>query len=82
MLYDPRYQVLREELVGARLRAGFTQVTLAEKLNRAQSFISKVETGERYVDVLDLLAWCEATKVDPYQVLHRVQSVNGRQSGP
>ena len=78
MLYDPRYQVLREELVGARIKAGLTQVALAQKLNRAQSFISKVEIGERYVDVIDLLAWCEATQSDPCQVLRRVQAVGGR----
>ena len=78
MLYEPRYQALREELVAARVNAGLTQVALALKLNRAQSFISKVEIGVRYVDVLDLIAWCEATHADVGKVVKRLQSVQVR----
>ena len=78
MLYNPRYQALREELVAARVNAGLTQVALALKLNRAQSFISKVEIGERYVDVLDLIAWCEATQADAGAVVRKLQSVQVR----
>lgn len=42
-------------LRGARLTAGITQVEAARALGRPQSFVSKCETGERRVDVLELL---------------------------
>ncbi len=76
MLYSPRYQVLRQELVHARINAGMTQVTFAKKMGRAQSYVSKIETGERYVDVLDFLEWCQITGVDCCQVLSKLVAVD------
>ncbi len=74
MLYDPRYQLLRKALVDARLAAGVTQVVLAEKLQRAQSYVSKIESGGGYVDILDFLSWCEATRADPCLILNQLQA--------
>ena len=77
MLYDPRYQVLRQALVDARVKAGLTQVALAEQLRCAQSYVSKIETGGRYMDILGFLTWCEVTSADPCHILRQVQSVVG-----
>jgi len=38
----------------ARKDAGLTQVEVARTLSRPQSFISKVESGERRVDFVEL----------------------------
>ena len=43
--------------------AGLTQEQLAAKLGRPQSFVSKFETGERRLDVLELREVCAAMKV-------------------
>ena len=75
MLYKARYIALRQELVQARLRAGITQLQLAEMLYKAQSFVSKVETGERYLDVLDFVAWCEAVDTQTEEVLGKVRAI-------
>lgn len=58
-----RYEVLRQKLVRSRVDAGLTQVALAARLNKGQSFVSKIETGERYVDVMQFVLWCEACGV-------------------
>lgn len=38
----------------ARLDAGLTQVEVAARLGKPQSFISKMESGERRLDVVEL----------------------------
>jgi transcriptional regulator with XRE-family HTH domain len=36
------------------VEAGLTQVEVANRLERPQSFVSKIESGERRVDVVEL----------------------------
>jgi transcriptional regulator with XRE-family HTH domain len=48
----------------ARISAGLTQDQAATRLRRPQSFISKCESGERRVDVVELVAFCRAYRVN------------------
>lgn len=75
MLYEDRYNKLREKLATARIHAGMTQSQLAKRLGKAQSFVSKVETGERYLDVLEFLRWCEVADADVCRLLLDIQQV-------
>ena len=59
-VHHPRYQSLRSGLIALRKGAGLSQVQLAERLGVGQSFISKVERGESYVDVMLFVDWCQA----------------------
>ncbi len=43
-----------------RVDAGITQEQLAKKLKATQSFLSKVERGERRLDVIELRQWSRA----------------------
>lgn len=51
-----RLQALLKEL---RLKSGLRQADLAEKLGQPQSFVSKVESGERRLDILELRQVCK-----------------------
>lgn len=51
---DPRYREFLDQLRAARLEAGLTQVEVAAKLGKPQSWISKCERGERRVDIVEL----------------------------
>ena len=51
---DPAYQAFLERLVEARTSAGLTQSSVAQRLGKHQSFVSKCESGERRVDVIEL----------------------------
>lgn len=53
-------QLIRE----MRKDSGLTQVQLATKLGKMQSYVSKYELGERRLDVLELCDVCEACGVD------------------
>jgi transcriptional regulator with XRE-family HTH domain len=52
--YTPRYKAFLKRLRSAREAAGLTQVEVADRLGRPQSFVSKCESGERRVDVVEL----------------------------
>ena len=53
------YERLRLKLKEARTSAGMTQLEVARRLARPQSFVSKLETRERRVDFIEVqvLAW-------------------------
>ncbi|MDI9694461.1 MULTISPECIES: helix-turn-helix domain-containing protein [Burkholderia] len=72
MLYGQRYEKLRHVLRDVRRDAGLTQVQLAERLGRGQSYVSKMERGEQYVDVLEFVAWCEACNTPPREVIDKI----------
>ena len=62
-IYQDEYDVFRAYLRGTRRAAGLTQVQLAERLHGTQTFVSKVERGERRLDVVELRAFCRAMEV-------------------
>jgi transcriptional regulator with XRE-family HTH domain len=59
-VHHPRYVSLREHLKNLRMQAGLTQIEMAIRLKLDQSYVSKIERGERYVDVLFYVDWCLA----------------------
>ncbi len=56
-VYTERYQELLEKLQSARREAGLTQVEVAQAFGKPQSFVSKCESGERRIDVVELGAF-------------------------
>jgi transcriptional regulator with XRE-family HTH domain len=53
--HSPGYERFRELLIQARKDAGLTQVELAGRLARPQSYVSKYESGERRLDLIEFL---------------------------
>jgi len=48
-----------------------TQITLASRLGNTQTFVSKVERGERRIDVGEFVDFCNALDLDPVEVFRR-----------
>jgi transcriptional regulator with XRE-family HTH domain len=48
------YAYFVERLRKARVQAGLTQVEVAKRINRPQSHISNIESGQQRVDVVEL----------------------------
>jgi transcriptional regulator with XRE-family HTH domain len=67
-LRTPGHLALMQVLVETRKTKKITQQELADRLDRPQSFVAKVETGERRLDVVELAEWVTAVEVD-YQVI-------------
>ena len=55
------FRALLKEL---RDEKGFTQADVAKKLGVPQSYVSKIETGERRMDFVETASFCEAIGVD------------------
>jgi transcriptional regulator with XRE-family HTH domain len=55
-----RHKRLIELVVAERKKAGIRQVQLAKKLKRSQTWIARLESGERRLDVVELLDLAEA----------------------
>ena len=51
-------------LRGVRAEAGLTQSELASRLGTDQTFVSKYESGERRLDILELREVCRAIGID------------------
>jgi transcriptional regulator with XRE-family HTH domain len=75
------HEQLRRRLVNARKKAGLTQVELADRLTRPQSFVSKVERGERRLDVVEFFEVAEAIGFDPFAFLRALRKGMVRISG-
>lgn len=53
-VYSDQYQAFLQRLKAARRAAGLTQQEVATCLNVPQSYVSKCESGERRIDVIEL----------------------------
>lgn len=67
-IYDPEQLLLRSWLIEKRHSAKLTQRDLAEKLQVVHSLVGKVEKGERRLDFLEFLTYCEGLEADPQEV--------------
>lgn len=61
-LHSQDYETLVERLREARQDAGLTQEEVAEVFGRPQSFLSKVESGERRIDPVELCHFADLYK--------------------
>jgi len=59
------HQALMQVLVETRKSKGVTQQELADRLKRPQSYVAKIETGERRLDVVEFVEWFQALEADP-----------------
>ena len=79
--HSARYAHLCRVLVGKRKAAGMTQVDVARRLDRPQSYVAKYERGERRIDVIELLEISDAIGFDPSEVVLELRQQMRRPSG-
>lgn len=61
-------------LASARADAGLTQVELAERIGWQQADISKVERGERRLDVVEFLQFAQGIEFDASEFVKELQT--------
>ena len=68
-IHSTQYQLFLILLKQARLEAGLTQDELAANIGVTQSVVSKMETGERRLDLIEVLAICDAMQISQQDLL-------------
>jgi transcriptional regulator with XRE-family HTH domain len=74
---SPEHQALCELLKQVRRGAGLSQVDLAERLGEPQSFVSRYETGQQRLDVLELRQVCLALGISLTEFAERLERLLG-----
>jgi len=76
-IFTESYERFCNLLIAARKAKGLTQVDLAARLGRPQSFVSKYERGERRLDVIEFLEVTRAMGVDPLKMIRSLDVADG-----
>jgi transcriptional regulator with XRE-family HTH domain len=73
------YLAQRVRLVGLlremRIEAGLTQVDLAARIERDQTYVSRYESGQRRLDVLEVREICQAIGINLEEFVKRLEKV-------
>lgn len=63
-IHSDEYEIVLKKLTEMRESAGMSQRDLAAKLDRENSFVWRIEHGERRLDVVEFFWVCEALGQD------------------
>jgi transcriptional regulator with XRE-family HTH domain len=72
LLQQGRRKLLLQVLKEARLKAGMRQVDVAIVLKRPQSYVAKIESGERKIDFIEVLEFSKAVDLDPVSLVKKL----------
>ena len=68
-IYSKQHTALRDFWISRRKELNLSQAELANKLNVVQSLIGKIETGDRRLDIIEMIDYTQALEVDPHEVI-------------
>ena len=75
-LGSARHRALVDLLIAKREAAGLTQADLATQLGEYQSFVARLESGQRRVDVVEFLELSDALGFDPVKAISALKKVS------
>jgi transcriptional regulator with XRE-family HTH domain len=73
-IHTPKQKRLLLLLRELRLEAGLTQAELGSRIQKDQTFISKYESGERRLDILEVRELCRALGVPLTEFVRRLEN--------
>lgn len=69
-----RHELLVSMLIEARKNAGLTQTELAKRLGEYQSFIARIESGQRRIDIIEFLELANVLNLNPSETVQTLWS--------
>lgn len=74
-VFTDRYSAFCRLLLETRHARRLTQVAVATRLRKPQSFVSKYERGERRLDVVEFIEVAHALGLAPTELLRRLEKM-------
>lgn len=71
-IHSDEYVWLRKLFIQKRNELGLSQRALADRLGVIYSFVAKVETGDRKLDIFEFLKYCEALELDANTMIQQL----------
>ena len=68
------HEALRQALIKARKDGGLTQAELASRLHCHQSMVARIESGERRIDVVELVVLARALEIEAAVLLAKAEA--------
>jgi transcriptional regulator with XRE-family HTH domain len=81
-VFTKEYEVFLRLLREARKEAGLTQRQVASRFRHHQAFVSRSETGERRLDIIEVRAFCKALGVPFREFVGRLEDELEREAQP
>jgi transcriptional regulator with XRE-family HTH domain len=69
-----KHRLLGQYIRDTRVSAGMTQSRVADALKKPQSYVAKIEAGERRVDVLEFIQLFQAMGIDIHTSIEYIRS--------
>lgn len=79
-VHSPEWLLLIDWLVQKRKQANLSQRQLAANIGVVRSLVGKVEKGERRLDPLEMVVYCEAMNADPTDLVKVIRREMRRRS--
>ncbi|MDP8079292.1 MULTISPECIES: helix-turn-helix domain-containing protein [Phocoenobacter] len=79
-IHSYEQQWLRELFINQRKRLGLSQRALAEKMGVVYSLIGKIETGDRRLDIIEFIQYCEVLELDPQIIIDKLSQILDKSS--
>lgn len=70
---------LREFFLKRRQELGLSQRALCNRMNVVSSFVGKVETGDRRLDIFEFITYCKGLQLDPIDVISQIEQNFGQE---
>lgn len=79
-IHSAEYVWLRQIFIQKRNDLKLSQRALAERLNVVYSFVGKVETGDRKLDIFEFIDYCQALELNVPEVIDQLLQIKKQNS--
>lgn len=75
-IYNTRYELLLKWLKESRLRKELSIRDVAKLIDEPHQFVSKVERGQRRLNVYEYVQYCRALSLDPAEGIKLLEKIS------